>query len=396
MSDDTSFDMELPDIPMPGQEINTDIEDKIQVGFKFSFVGAGQGGSRIAETFHKLGYKRTCVLNTAQQDLATIEVPNKLKIGSDSGAGKNREVAKQALIEQREDVLDLFRKSFASNFDRIFVCAGAGGGTGSGTTTELIKIAKDYQDSIKSTSEKVGVFLALPKNTEGKKCAENALKTLTEVLELVDQGIVSPLVIIDNEKINTIYPRLSINQFWNTSNNSICSLFNLFNNIITKNSSINQFWNTSNNSICSLFNLFNNIITKNSSYTSFDNKDYKTVLDSGIIVFGATQVTQWSDGTEISKAMRDNLKKNILSGGIDLGTGNIAAAVVVGDSNALDNIPQEYLDQAFEQLTRTLKSNSTVHQGIYKGNKAGLSIFTAIGGLGKPTAKIDELKKLST
>ena len=368
MSDDTSFDMELPDIPMPGQEINTDIEDKIQVGFKFSFVGAGQGGSRIAETFHKLGYKRTCVLNTAQQDLATIEVPNKLKIGSDSGAGKNREVAKQALIEQREDVLDLFRKSFSSNFDRIFVCAGAGGGTGSGTTTELIKIAKDYQDSIKSTSEKVGVFLALPKNTEGKKCAENALKTLTEVLELVDQGIVSPLVIIDNEKINTIYPRLSINQFWNTSNNSICSLFNLF----------------------------NNIITKNSSYTSFDNKDYKTVLDSGIIVFGATQVTQWSDGTEISKAMRDNLKKNILSGGIDLGTGNIAAAVVVGDSNALDNIPQEYLDQAFEQLTRTLKSNSTVHQGIYKGNKAGLSIFTAIGGLGKPAAKIDELKKLST
>jgi cell division protein FtsZ len=368
MSDDTSFDMELPDIPMPGQEINTDIEDKIQVGFKFSFVGAGQGGSRIAETFHKLGYKRTCVLNTAQQDLATIEVPNKLKIGTDSGAGKNREVAKQALIEQREDVLDLFRKSFAGNFDRIFVCAGAGGGTGSGTTTELIKIAKDYQDSIKSTSEKVGVFLALPKNTEGKKCAENALKTLTEVLELVDQGIVSPLVIIDNEKINTIYPRLSINQFWNTSNNSICSLFNLF----------------------------NNIITKNSSYTSFDNKDYKTVLDSGIIVFGATQVTQWSDGTEISKAMRDNLKKNILSGGIDLGTGNIAAAVVVGDSNALDNIPQEYLDQAFEQLTRTLKNNSTVHQGIYKGNKAGLSIFTAIGGLGKPTAKIEELKKLST
>ena len=368
MSDDTSFDMELPDIPMPGQEINTDIEDKIPVGFKFSFIGAGQGGSRIAETFYKLGYKRTCVINTAQQDLASIDVPNKLKIGQDSGAGKNREVAKLALTEQKEDVLDLFRKSFAGNFDRIFVCAGAGGGTGSGTTTELIKIAKDYQDSIKSTSEKVGVFLALPKNTEGKKCAENALKTLTEVLELVDQGIVSPLVIIDNEKINTIYPRLSINQFWNTSNNSICSLFNLF----------------------------NTIITKNSSYTSFDNKDYKTVLDSGIIVFGAIQVTQWSDGTEISKAMRDNLKKNILSGGIDLGTGNIAAAVVVGDSSALDNIPQEYLDQAFEQLTRTLKSNSTVHQGIYKGNKAGLSIFTAIGGLGHPTVKIEELKKLST
>ena len=64
--------------------------------------------------------------------------------------------------------------------------------------------------------------------------------------------------------------------------------------------------------------------------------------------------------------------------------------------NVKYNIPQEYLDQAFEQLTRTLKSNSTVHQGIYKGNKAGLSIFTAIGGLGHPTVKIEELKKLST
>ena len=129
MSEDVSFDMELPDIPLPGQEINTDIEDKIPVGFKFCFVGSGQGGSRIAETFNKLGYKRVCVMNTAQQDLATIDVPNKLKIGSDSGAGKNREVAKQCLLNQREDVLDLFRKSFAGNFDRIFVCAGAGGGS---------------------------------------------------------------------------------------------------------------------------------------------------------------------------------------------------------------------------------------------------------------------------
>ena len=43
MSDDT-FDMELPDIPLPGQEINTDIDDTVKVGFKFCFVGAGQGG----------------------------------------------------------------------------------------------------------------------------------------------------------------------------------------------------------------------------------------------------------------------------------------------------------------------------------------------------------------
>ena len=365
-SDDT-FDMELPDIPMPSEEeVDVNIEDKIPVGFKFAFVGSGQGGSRIAETFNKLGYKRVCAVNTAAQDLATCTISNKLKIGNESGAGKDREVARAVIKEQREDILDLFRRSFAGDFDRVIVCAGAGGGTGSGTTAELIEIAREYQKSIKATSDKVGVFLALPKITEGKRCAANAYKTLKEVLQYVDKGIVSPLVIIDNEKINKLYPRLSINQFWTTSNGSICTLFNLF----------------------------NNIITKNSSYSTFDNKDYKTVLDSGIMVFGATQVTKWADGTDISKAMRDNLQKNILSGGIKLSTGNVAAAVVIGDEDSLDNIPQEYLDQAFEQLTRTLKTNSTVHQGIYKGNKSGLSIFTAIGGLGKPEDKLEELARV--
>lgn len=364
-SDDT-FDMELPDIPMPSDEEEITIDDKIPVGFRFAFVGSGQGGSRIAETFHKLGYKRTCAVNTAAQDLATISIPNKLKIGNESGAGKNRDVAKEVIAQQREDILDLYRRSFSTNIDRIFVCAGAGGGTGSGTTTELIDAAIEYQNSVKADSAKVGVILALPKITEGKKCAANAYKTLKEVLAYVKKGLVSPLIIIDNEKINKLYPRLSINQFWTTSNNSICSLFNLF----------------------------NNIITKNSSYSTFDNKDYKTVLDSGIIVFGATQVTKWADGTDISKAMRDNLQKNILSGGIKLNTGTVAASVVIGNADSLDNIPQEYLDQAFEQLTRTLKTNSTVHQGIYKGNKSGLSIFTAIGGLAEPTEKLAELARI--
>lgn len=365
-SDDT-FDMELPDIPMPSdEEVNTNIEDKIPVGFKFAFVGSGQGGSRIAETFYNLGYKRVCAVNTAEQDLATINLNNKLKIGQESGAGKDRNVAKNIVSKEREDILDLFRRSFAGDFDRVFVCAGAGGGTGSGTTSELINIAREYQDSINATSDKVGVILALPKVTEGKKCAANAYKTLVEVLDKVDEGVVSPLIIIDNEKINKLYPRLSINQFWKTSNNNICSLFNLF----------------------------NNIITKNSSYTTFDNKDYKTVLDSGLIVFGATQVTKWADETDISKAMRDNLQKNILSGGINLETGTVAASVVIGDADSLDNIPQEYLDNAFQQLTRTLKTNSTVHQGIYKGNKSGLSIFTAIGGLGRPSDKLKDLARI--
>ena len=68
--------------------------------------GAGQGGGKLAETFSQIGYARVGVINTADQDLATINVPNKMKFGEQQGAGKNREFAKQAFLNSKEDVVD--------------------------------------------------------------------------------------------------------------------------------------------------------------------------------------------------------------------------------------------------------------------------------------------------
>ena len=76
-------DIELPDdflmVPDPeeAQESKRIVEDEVQVAFDFAFVGAGQGGSRIAETFQKIGYKRVAAINTAQQDLNSVTVENK-------------------------------------------------------------------------------------------------------------------------------------------------------------------------------------------------------------------------------------------------------------------------------------------------------------------------------
>ena len=64
---DLGFDLGLPDIPMPEpQEPKEEIKDKVDVAFKFAFIGAGQGGGRLAETFFELGYRRVCAINTAQ------------------------------------------------------------------------------------------------------------------------------------------------------------------------------------------------------------------------------------------------------------------------------------------------------------------------------------------
>ena len=67
---------------------------------------------------------------------------------------------------------------------------------------------------------------------------------------------------------------------------------------------------------------------------------------------------------------------------------------MIGGNEVLGNVPQEYLDRAFEQFTRMLAEGSVVHRGIYSGNKDNLTAYTMIGGLGKPLEKLEELKRV--
>ena len=218
----------------------------------------------------------------------------------------------------------------------------------------------------KCSSDQVGVILALPKQTEGKRPNANSYFVLEELLDLVKKKIVSPLIILDNERMTSLYPGLAIDPFWQTANNSICSLFDLF------------------NTIC----------VNPSTYTAFDPNDFKTLLDSGLMVLGATPVAKWQEAGAISFALRDNLRRNILSGGINLSTGSVGAAVVIASRNILNTVPHEHLDMAFDQLTRLLQPGSTVHRGIYSGSKETMAVYSAIGGLGRPEEKLAELRRL--
>jgi cell division GTPase FtsZ len=363
--------IDLPDIPLPDDEpIEDGVKDTFDdAAFNFAIVGVGQGGSRLAESFWNLGYRRVGVINTAQQDLSLIKMPeeNKLLIG-DGGAGKNPDAADEVFRTRYEDILDFLKKTFGSGYERVLVCAGAGGGTGAGGVARVLEICHDLNQSLgketKDTDAKVGCVLALPTRGEGIKVQENSKKTVIKVTELEKAGVVSPLVILDNEKIKQLYPKLSVNQFWSTANNSICSIFHLF----------------------------NKISAQESAYTTFDKADLDTIFSSGVIMFGATPVKDLSE-TGISYAVRDNLRKNILAG-VDVSTGNVAACVIIGDKESLDNIPQSSLEHGFEQLSRMMGSNSTVHRGIYAGAKKGLAVYTAIGGLQAPDNLFDYFFKV--
>jgi cell division GTPase FtsZ len=331
------------------------IEDDVDVSFKFAFIGAGQGGSRIAQTFKKLGYNRVAIVNTAEQDLNTVDLEQKLLIGS-GGAGKQPEIAKAKFKEKKEDVLDFMRYSFGEEWDRIFVCVGGGGGTGGGILEPLVQTAHELSTTLKRGPQKVGVILTLPRKSEGSKVQSNAAKALHEAINLKNRGLVSPLIILDNERIGKLYPNLSISNFWSTANSSVAGLFHLFN--LTSN--------------------------KDSSFTTFDKSDYQTILDSGIVAFGVSPVAQWDDPVLLSRVVRDNVKNSLLSSLADVSTASVAGVITIASKEILSELSQTHMDQALEHLNRTMKKGSMLHSGIYSGEKPTMNLFIAIGGLEIP------------
>ena len=44
-----------------------------------------------------------------------------------------------------------------------------------------------------------------------------------------------------------------------------------------------------------LFHLFNHTASKDSTYSAFDSNDYGSLLNSGLMVFGASPVNDWND-----------------------------------------------------------------------------------------------------
>jgi cell division GTPase FtsZ len=374
---DDGFVIDIPDIPMPEEQLEDKsiITDEVDVAFKMAFVGIGQGGGRIAESFWKLGYRRVCCINTNSQDLSGVTIPEENKLVMDighGGAGKDPSKGAKSVSQYHEDIYDLMRRTFGSEFDRIMVCIGAGGGTGSGGGNELIEIAREMADSAKiqedGSAPAVGVIVSLPKATEGGKVNANAHAVLEGLFQRTETGerTISPLVIIDNDKIDKIYPNLPVAKFWQVANQNISSLFHLF----------------------------NSIACKDSDFTTFDRADLKDVLESGVLTFGACPLKKWDGLTDISQAVRDNLRRNVLVGGFDLGMARVAACVFIGSTDVLNTVPQSHLEHGFEMLSRIMQSGSVVHRGIYKGSKPGLVVYTIMAELGRPEERMNEIARV--
>ena len=111
---------------------------------KITLMGVGGGGCNMIDNYcTKNKYKiKIIAANTDNQVLKESAAPFKIQLGPKTtqglGAGMNPNVGAQAAIESADDIRAQLKGS-----DMVFLCAGLGGGTGSGALPIIVKIAKE-------------------------------------------------------------------------------------------------------------------------------------------------------------------------------------------------------------------------------------------------------------
>jgi len=350
----------------------TGVKDNFVGSTRFAWIGSGQCGGRLAKAFYDLGYKKAIAVNTTYHDLDTLALPPSQKFLMDigeKGAGKDMSRGQEAAGQWLQDILHLTRKTFGTEVDHVMVCFGAGGGTGGGSAAELVSIAKDYIYSTGKTdpNKHVGVLMTLPTNGEANspQVAENAYRVSVELGQMAAKGQISPLIIIDNEKISRMYPGKTVREFWPSVNNTVAGMFDIF----------------------------NRLSSLSSPYTTLDPVDYQSILKAGgCAIMGLTRVEKFRDRFALSSAVKQNLEKTLLSNGFDLSTAKVAGCIVVGGKQMMANTPnlQDNINFAFDVLA-DLTGNATIHRGIYEDGRETLRVYTIIGGLDFPTSRVEEL-----
>ena len=361
----------------PNIEQEVGVGDSIKGSTRYAWVGAGQCGGRLVKSFFDLGYKKVLAVNTTHHDLDLLDIPKEQKFLMDigeKGAGKDMERGAKAVQQYQQEILHLARQTFGTQVDHIMVCFGAGGGTGSGSVTGLIEVAKRYARYIglENPNMKVGVVMTLPTVGEASSplVAENAYRVATTLSELASAGVISPLVIVDNDKINKMYPGMTVKSFWPSINSTVAGLFDIF----------------------------NRISALSSQYTSFDPVDYHSIMETGgCAIMGLTKVNKFQDKFAISEAVKKNLQKTLLAGGFDLSTAKVAGCIVVGGKGQMKNVSglQDNINYAFDVLSE-ITGKATIHRGIYEDGRECLRVYTIIGGLESPVARLQELRSCMT
>jgi len=175
-------------------------------------VGCGGAGGNMASWLYKKGIRGAEVIciNTDKQHLDIHEADRKILIGRDLtkglGAGGYPKVGTESAKESSTELKEALKGS-----DMVFICAGMGGGTGTGSAPVVAKIAKDMGAIVIGT-------VTMPFDLERARVdkAEFGLQELRAVSDSV--------IVIDNERLVAIAGNLPIQQAFAVANELVATM----------------------------------------------------------------------------------------------------------------------------------------------------------------------------
>lgn len=153
-------------------------------------VGVGGGGSNAVDRMIEegIGGVEFIALNTDGQALMRSQAPQRIRLGDKAtrglGAGGDPEIGERAAEESIDELYSLLQGS-----DMVFITAGMGGGTGTGATSIVAKIARE-QGALT-----IGV-VTRPFTFEGAQRSRIAESGIEKLKEQVDT-----LIVIPNDKL---------------------------------------------------------------------------------------------------------------------------------------------------------------------------------------------------
>ena len=309
-------------------------------------VGAGGAGCNMVNWLYMKGIQGAEIIacNTDQQHLKMVESDRKFLIGKDVTRGLGCGGFPEKGAEAAQESIQLIKESLKGS-DMVFVCAGMGGGTGTGAAPIIAQTARDSGSIVIGT-------VTMPFKIERARIdkAEFGLQQLRKVSDTV--------IVIDNNRLVQIAGNLPVQQAFAVANELIATMIKGIVETIA---------------VPSLVNL--------------DYADVKTIMtDGGVAAIG---VGASDTANRVEEAVKGALSNPLLDISYEGATGAIIH-IAGGPEMTLDEI-----SQAGELVTESMDDDANVIWGarVAEELKGKLTVMTIITGvkspwiLGKPTAK---------
>ena len=322
--------------------INFNLNEKTPTIIKV--IGVGGGGGNAVEYMYEKGICDVdfVICNTDYQALRNSPIPCKIQLGKEltagHGAGNNPAMGEKSAQESLADIEAILKKDTRM----AFITAAMGGGTGTGAAPVIAKLSKDMGILT------VGI-VSVPARFEGPKRLDQARDGLRRLKDHVDC-----LIVIDNEKIKSIYGSQTISQAFAKANDVL--------NIAAK-------------GIAEIITL--------PGYINVDFADVESVMrDSGVAFMGAAQA---SGEDRAIRAITEALESPLLNNNDILGAKDILLNITSGT----DEITMDEMSQITSHIIRKVGNNAAVIWGVGTDPDLGDAVSVTIIATGFPTGDIE-------